>query len=49
MSSMSAKLRDRLVETKRSVRKRPLFTMRLEAKLLAVGATRTTTRRIGIV
>jgi Protein of unknown function (DUF3237) len=46
---MSAKLRDRLVEIQRSVRTRPLFTMRLETKLLAVGATPTTTRRIGIV
>jgi len=49
MSSMSGKLRDRLVEIQRSVCTCPLFTMRLETKLLAVGATPTTTRRIGIV
>ena len=48
-SAMSAKLRDRLVEIQRSVRTRPLFTMRLETKLLAVGTTPTTTRRIGTV
>ncbi len=48
-SSMSAKLRDRMVEIQRSVRTRPLFTMRLETKLLAVGTTPTTARRIGIV
>ncbi|MCL2429657.1 MAG: DUF3237 domain-containing protein [Alphaproteobacteria bacterium] len=46
---MSAKLQDRLVEVQRSVRTRPLFTLRLEAKMLAVGATPTTMRRIGIV
>src|SRR5258706_15497966 len=48
-SSISVKLQDRLVDVQRSVRTRPLFTMRLETKLLAVGLTPTTQRRIGIV
>jgi len=46
---MSANLQDRLAEVQRSVRTRPLFAMQLETKLVAVGRTPTTLRRIGVV
>jgi Protein of unknown function (DUF3237) len=46
---MSARLQDRLHEVQRTVRTHPLFTMRLDTELLVVGATPTTTRRIGVV
>jgi hypothetical protein len=46
---MSPSLQDRLHDVQRTVRTRPLFTMRLNSKLLVIGATPTTTRRIGVV
>jgi Protein of unknown function (DUF3237) len=46
---MPQPLADRLYEVQRSVRTRPLFTMRLDARMLVLGATPTTMRRIGIV
>ena len=47
---MSTELRDRLTDVLLNVRTRPLLTMRLDVrKLLVVGQTPTTTRRIGIV
>jgi hypothetical protein len=46
---MSPGLQDRLHDVQRTVRTRPLFTMRLDTKLLIIGATPTTTRRVGIV
>ncbi len=46
---MLARLQERLHEVQRTVRTRPLFTMRLDTKLLVVGATPTTKRRIGVV
>src|SRR5271166_5476879 len=42
-------LQDRLQDVQRSVRVKPLFAMRLEVKVMVVGATPTTTRRIGVV
>lgn len=49
-SLMPASLGDRLTDVLRTVRTRPLFTMRLDVrKLLVVGETPTTTRRIGLV
>jgi hypothetical protein len=46
---MSPSLQDRLQDVQRTVRTRPLFTMRLDTKLLVIGATPITTRRIGVV
>jgi hypothetical protein len=42
-------LQDRLQDVQRSVRVKPLFAVRLEVKVMVVGATPTTTRRIGVV
>jgi hypothetical protein len=46
---MPQPLADRLYEVQRSVRTRPLFAMRLDARMLVLGATPTTMRRIGII
>jgi len=46
---MDAKLDERLADVQRTVQTRPLFTMRLDTKLLVVGSTPTTMRRIGVV
>lgn len=47
---MSTPLGDRLTDTMLTVHSRPLFTMRLDVRrLLVVGETPTTTRRIGLV
>jgi hypothetical protein len=47
---MAMSLRDRLSEALLEVRTRPLFTMQLDVrKMLVVGVTPTTTRRIGVI
>jgi hypothetical protein len=46
---MSSSLQDRLHDVQRTVRTRPLFTMPLDTKVLVIGATPITTRRIGVV
>jgi hypothetical protein len=47
---MSSPLKDRLTDVLLDVRTRPLFTMRLDVrKILALGETPTTARRVGIV
>jgi len=46
---MSGNLQDRLSDVQRQVHTRHLFTMRLETKLIKVGTTPTTMRRIGVV
>jgi hypothetical protein len=45
----TTRLQDLLTDGMRNVRLRPLFTMRLDVRVLVVGPTPTTTRRIGVV